>query len=304
MSGDTTSFGDLLRQLRTSAALSQEALANRAGLSLRGISDLERGARRMPQLNTVRMLADALDLSAEERRVLLAVARPGRLLEFDDGGLSRRAPLPAPLTSLVGREREVSALISLVTGVSQRLVTVTGPGGIGKTRLALEVGVRARQDFADGVAFIDLTPLRDVAQVVPTIAAALGVRERLGQSLADTLASVLESRQMLLLLDNCEQVLDAAPDIAALLATCPQLSVLATSRAPLQIRGEREFPLLPLALPVNDRSASPEQLERVPAAALFIERAEAIHPGFALTKANAADVVAICVRLWFPPISP
>jgi predicted ATPase/transcriptional regulator with XRE-family HTH domain len=297
MTDESAPFGAVLRRLRMAAVLSQEALADRAGLSLRGISDLERGVRRTPQLSTVRMLADALNLSAEERRVLLAVARPGRLLESDDGGSPRPAPLPTPLTSLVGREREVSALISLVTGVSQRLVTVTGPGGIGKTRLALEVGARTRGEFADGVAFVDLTPLRDAAHVVPTIATALGVRERLGQPLADTLASVLESRQILLLLDNCEQVLDAAPDIAALLATCPQLSALATSRAPLQIRGEREFPLLPLALPASDRLASPEQLERIPAAALFIERAEAIQPGFALTKSNAADVVAICRRL-------
>jgi predicted ATPase/DNA-binding XRE family transcriptional regulator len=297
MSSDTTSFGDLLRQLRTSAALSQEALAERAGLSLRGVSDLERGARRTPQLATVRMLADALDLNASERRTLLAAARPGRLVESHDGGVSGATLFPVSLTSLIGREREVSTLVSLETGRTQRLVTVTGPGGIGKTRLALEVGARTRGEFADGVAFIDLTPLRDATQVVPTIATALGVRERLGQSLADTLASVLESRQMLLLLDNCEQVLDAAPGIAALLATCPQLSVLATSRAPFQIRGEREFPLLPLALPANDRPASPEELERVPAAALFIERAESIHPGFALTKANAADVVAICRRL-------
>ncbi|MGH2613966.1 MAG: ATP-binding protein [Thermomicrobiales bacterium] len=202
-----------------------------------------------------------------------------------------------PLTSLIGREHELASLTTLLRGADVRLVTLTGTGGMGKTRLALEAGARLRRDFGDGVVFVDLTPLRDADLVIPTIAGALGVRERVGQRLLDTLARFLAPKQMLLLLDNCEQVLGAAPEIAALLVTCPRLSVLATSREALHVRGEREFELLPLPLPQSRHLPAIAELASVPAVTLFVERASASSPGFTLTTENATAVAAICRRL-------
>ena len=297
MSHDPGAFGEVLRQLRTSATFSQEALAERAGLSLRGISDLERGVRRTPHLSTVRLLADALELSPADRKKLLAAARPGGLPETEHAAFDRYVPLPIPLTALLGREQELADLSALVRHADGRLVTLTGAGGTGKTRLALEVGAQLRCMFRDGVIFVDLSPLRDAQLVLPTIAAAFGVRERPGQRLLDTLSSFLAPKQLLLITDNCEQVLGAAPEIAALVATCPQLAVLATSREALRVRGERTFPLSPLPLPSTDRCASVEELARVASVVLFLERATANHPDFALTTDNAAAIAAICRRL-------
>jgi len=297
MSSAITSFADLLRQLRTSAALSQEELAARSRLSLRGISDLERGVRRAPHLTTIRVLADALELGPEERQALLAAARPGTAPETADASPCSYAPLPLPLTSLLGREREVTTLVSLLQAGDIRLVTLTGAGGSGKTRLALEVAALLQGTFADGVVFVDLAPLRDTEFVLPTIASVLGVRERLGQPLLETLSRFLAPKLLLLLLDNCEQVLGAAPQIAVLVAACPRLSILATSRAALRVRGEREVPLLPLPLPVSERRSSIAELADVPSVALFLQRAAANQPTFALSTENAVAVAATCRRL-------
>src|SRR5215213_4991276 len=160
MSRTTATFADVLRQLRTAASLSQEDLAERAGLSLRGVSDLERGLRRAPHLSTVRMLADALALSPAERQALLAAARP-ETLPASAAGPFDQGPLPTPLTALIGREQELADLIALLGPANVRLVTLTGPGGTGKTRLALEAGARLQGAFADGVLFVDLAPLRE-----------------------------------------------------------------------------------------------------------------------------------------------
>ena len=183
MSQMTATFADLLRQLRTAAALSQEELAERAGLSLRGLSDLERGVRRTPHLSTVRLLADALALGPEDRQALLAAARPGAVSETTGAPPAPVVSLPLPLTSLLGREQDLAELISLLGQCNLRLVTLTGAGGSGKTRLALEAAARLQGTFPDGVVFVDLTPLRDPQFVLATIAAALGVRERPGHPL-------------------------------------------------------------------------------------------------------------------------
>ena len=297
MSSNPASFGEILRQFRMSASLTQEELSERAGLSLRGISDLERGARRTPHLTTVRILADTLQLSPPDRQSLFAAARPEKLTDSDADAPFSHVPLPVPLTSLIGREQELSELVALLGQASVRLVTLTGPGGSGKTRLALDLATQLRGTFSGGVTFVDLTPLRDAQFVLPTIASLLGVRERFGQPLLDTLSRFLAEQQLLLLLDNFEQVLEAAPNIAALLAACPRLSVLATSRAALRVRGEREVPLLPLPLPVEDQFPAVGALAQVPAVALFVERAQAADPSFTLREENATTVAAICRRL-------
>jgi transcriptional regulator with XRE-family HTH domain len=175
MSRDTAAFGDVLRRLRIAAALSQEALAERAGVSPRGISDLERGARRTPHLITVRLLADGLALSPMERQTLLAAARPERLPEAHAGALAGSAPLPVPLTPLLGRERDLADLSALVGHADGRLVTLTGPGGTGKTRLALAVAERVVLHFPDGVVFVSLAPLADPAFVASAIAQRLSL---------------------------------------------------------------------------------------------------------------------------------
>jgi predicted ATPase/transcriptional regulator with XRE-family HTH domain len=297
MSHASASFAHVLRQLRTAASLSQEELAERARLSLRGVSDLERGLRRTPHLSTVRMLADALELSPPDRQALLTAARPGRVPERVDDAPGHYTPLPVPLTALLGRERELTTLVSLVQASDVRLVTLTGAGGTGKTRLALEVAAHLRGALHDGVVFVDLTPLADPNLVIPAIASALGVRERLGQSHLDALSSVVAPMHMLLILDNFERVVAAAPHVVTLLATCSQVTILTTSREALGVRGERAFPLLPLQLPPADQLLPVEELAGIPAIALFVERAAANHPNFALTPDDAAFVAAICRRL-------
>jgi predicted ATPase len=178
-----------------------------------------------------------------------------------------------------------------------RLVTLTGPGGTGKTRLAVEIAAEAVDRYPAGVFFVDLAPLRDAHHVVVTIASVLGVRENPEEPARETLRRFLAERHLLLVLDNCEQVLDAAPDIAGLLARCAHLAVLATSREPLRVRVEQTFPVPPLPLPETQHQPDPAALRQVPSVALFVERAQAADPTFTLTEANAASVAAICHRL-------
>jgi predicted ATPase/DNA-binding XRE family transcriptional regulator len=292
------SFGEQLRQWRIAASLSQEELADRSGLSVRGISDLERGARQAPRLETVRLLADALGLSDTDRAALFAAARPGVVREpSDEQGAGPLVSLPTPLTRLIGRDREVAALRAMVAGEAARLVTVTGVGGTGKTRLAIAVAAELVASHPDGGVFVDLSALIDPDLVVPTIAAALGVQEVSGQPLRDSLARFLAGQRILLVLDCCEQVLEATPEIAALLAASPGLTILTTSREPLHVRGERVFSLLPLPVPATDQGASLADLRQSPAVALFLERATAVQPDLALTTDTAAAIVAICRRL-------
>jgi transcriptional regulator with XRE-family HTH domain len=299
MSEPTASFGDVLRRLRSEASLSQEELAERAGLSRRGISDLERGAHHAPQFATVRLLADALNLDADGRAVLLAAARPETMatVAAERDRPAPQASLPVPATRLIGRETEVAALSDLLRQRKSRLITVTGPGGVGKTRLAIAVAAEMAEAFPDGVVFVDLSPLTDPARVIPTIAAALGVREAAGQPLQVTLATFLVSQRLLLVLDNCERVLAAAPDLTTLRGASAGVTILATSREPFHVQGEQEFPLAPLPLPAADDLPETPELAQIPAIALFVERARQVRLNFALTADNAGAVAAICQRL-------
>ena len=201
------------------------------------------------------------------------------------------------LTTLVGREAEIAHVSAMIERDGARLVTLTGPGGTGKTRLALAVAAEALDTFPDGVWFVDLAPLTDPALVLAGIAGVLGVREVGGQPLLRTVEAFLASKRLLLVLDNFEQVLDAAPQLAELLMACPQLSMLVTSREPLQMRAEQQVPVAPLPLPPAGAVLPLAELARVPAIDLFVQRARAIVPDFALTEENAPAIAAICQRL-------
>ncbi len=292
--GEAGSFGRLLRQARTAAALSQEELAERAGLSARGISDLERGLHRAPRLETVRMLAGALGLDDASRAALLAAARP------EPAGTVARthtSSLPVPPTRLVGREREVATLTVLLRQDAVRLLTLTGPGGSGKTRLAIAVAGNVSDAYPDGTVFVDLAPLADPALILATIAQAVGLRAPGAADLTEAMRAFLIGKKVLLVLDNFEHLLDGAPAIAELLSALPALTVLTTSREPLRLRGEREFQVLPLAVPDARQVEEAASIARSDAVTLFVERARDARADFTLTASNAPVVAAICRRL-------
>jgi predicted ATPase/class 3 adenylate cyclase len=207
--------------------------------------------------------------------------------------------LPIQPTALLGREREVTEVCALLRRDAVRLVTLTGPGGTGKTRLALQVAAELIEDFVDGVWFVSLSRLSDPELVIPTVAQSLGLREAGTRPIGDVLREHLRARRLLLLVDNCEQVVGAAPALAELLQVCPQVRLLATSRVALHLRGEHEYPVSPLALPASAarQPFSVERLLEAPAVALFVEQARTHRPDFTLTDATGAAVAAICARL-------
>jgi predicted ATPase/transcriptional regulator with XRE-family HTH domain len=229
---------------------------------------------------------------------LVLFPRPALLPDHAPAALDTRSQgLPIQTTPLIGREQTEASLQALVLRDDVRLVTLTGPGGVGKTRVALQAAADVQDRFEHGACFVDLAPVSDPGRVVAAIAQALGLQDAARRALLDAVVDALRARHLLLVLDNFEQVLPAATDVDALLRACPRLTVLATSRAPLQLRAEHEFPVPPLSLPLAGQSLAPDALTGYAAVALFVERATAVSPDFAITAENALAIVEICVRL-------
>src|SRR5580765_813124 len=233
-----SSFGAQLRSLREAAGFTQEELATIAGLSVHGVSALERGQRRRPHAETVRALATALDLPPADRDALVRAARARPATADVDAWA---APLPRLPTPLVGRARDLDVLNRWIADVAVRVVTLVGPGGVGKTRLALEVAHQVANGGAMRVVFVELAALSDAAFVASAIAEGFGAADVTEADLGRRVRAACADHQTLLVLDNCEHVLEAVPLLASLVGAVSSLRLLATSRAPLRLRGEREY---------------------------------------------------------------
>jgi predicted ATPase/DNA-binding XRE family transcriptional regulator/predicted negative regulator of RcsB-dependent stress response len=300
----TPDFAALLRRHRRERGFTQEELAARAGLSVGAISYLERGLTQVPHKDTIQLLAQALDLSADDAAALGEMVRGARGDGTAPINLERHpAPseggrLPGVLTPLIGRERETKILLDLLTRESVRLLTLTGPAGVGKTRLAIHTARMARDTHAGEVAFVDLIPIQRPDGVIAAIAQALGVRDHSKLPLNERLVAALADRHLMVVLDNFEQVLPAARDVIHLLGACPQVKALVTSREALRVRGEQEFAVHPLDVPDSRHVANLEEVERFGAVALFVARANEAQHDFAITTAEQAGlVVSICAQL-------
>jgi len=297
----TRSFGAHLKGLRETAGFTQEELATIAGLSVHAVSALERGERRRPHVETVRALSAALDLSGAARDAFLEIARA----PDHDAAVDELSDVSLPLapTILLGRDADVETLRHWLADSATRLITLTGPGGAGKTRLALEVGRAMAVEGATRVVFVPLAAIGNPALVASATAEALGLSDVGSIDLPRRARIACADRATLLVLDNFEQLLDAAPLVAELLASVAPLRVLVTSRAPLRVRGEREYLVGPLALETGVDATSPADLARSPAVRLFVERARDVQPGFRLTPENGPIVTAICRRLDALPLA-
>lgn len=304
-------FGALLRRYRIAAGFTQEALADRTGLGVRSIQHLE-GGEHLPHRETVARLIGTLGLTGEEQRQFERLSQPAPrprkavsgLKGAIPGDVSRhRAPhhnLPAPLTSFVGREQEMGDVKHLLG--AHRLVTLTGTGGCGKTRLALQVATELVDQFPDGVWLVELAPLADPNLVARTVAAAVDVQERPDRTLLDSLVDALRSRRLLLILDNCEHVIETSARLAdALLRGCPDLQILGTSREALGIAGEVPWRVPSLRTPLHGQLSAdvrnPAALTCFESVLLFVESARLVEPDFAVTLQNARALAQICWRL-------
>ncbi len=296
--GVADSVGRLLRRFRVAAGLTQEALAERARVSPDTIAALEQGRRRAPRLSTVTEIADALGLGLGDRAAL-ANAAAGIEAPVPDLGRPAtappRRPLPASLTPLVGRHGEVDRIAEELR--AERLITLVGPGGVGKTRLALQVASATTDKFEGGTWWTELGSVTDPAAVPGAVLTAIGGSEQPGRPLSDQIVSTLPDQSLLLVIDNCEQVIDATAGMINDLLRTHSISILATSREPLGIPGEIVWPVPSLAVPLDDNATGLDSLAGIESVELFVERASRADPTFRLTEANAAAVANVCRRL-------
>jgi predicted ATPase/DNA-binding XRE family transcriptional regulator len=301
----TKSFGQWLQQRRKALDLTQCALAQLAGCTDEAIRKIETGKRR-PSRRLAERLADALRITDADRTAFLQYARVSSILSapvavptsasHSPSTALRIGHLPIPLTSFIGRTAELAALRTLLLRADVRLLTLTGPPSIGKTRLATQATADVGDSF-DAIAFVPLASIRDPDLIIPTIAQALTIRETGRRLLIDTLAHALRDRRLLLVLDNLEQVIDGTFRIAQLLDCTSRLTVVVTSRVALRLEAECEFIVPPLALPEREHILDVEEIAGCSAVALFIQRAQAGKTDFALTDANAPAVATLCARL-------
>jgi len=290
-----TTFAELLRRFRREAGWSQEQLAERADISRRTVSDLERGIKTTPQTATLELLTRALDLSDAERSMLLSsVPKRRRGAEPARTQITIRG-LPADVTPLVGRESHEAAAIHLLRSPNVRLLNLVGPGGVGKTRLATRVTRTMANEFEDGGAFVPLAAISEVDDAAGAIARGLGITIT-SQSAMEAVSERIGDREMLLVLDNLEQLEPIALQLSELLTWCSRLRILTTSRSPLNLRGEQLLDVPPLEFP-RDHHLSTEAALGYPAVALFVQRSQAVRPEFRLTDAHVGAVVEICRRL-------
>lgn len=276
------SFGALLREFRVAAGLSQDALAERAGMSADGISALERGVNRTPQRETLALLVHALKLEPQQRDALETARAERAASPRRSATRSAKARnLPRLASPLFGREADLAEVTALVA--QGPLLTLTGAGGVGKTRLAIELGHRLIHRFRDGAGFVDLAAVRDSNAVPSAIAGILGIRESTDRPLIDAIVERLRSKALLLILDNCEHIVSAAAAAAERIATeCPGVLMLATSRQPLKVAGEQTYRLASLSLDAS--------------IALFAETARRADPSFSV-NGDLPIVERICKRL-------
>ncbi|HEY1429162.1 MAG TPA: helix-turn-helix domain-containing protein, partial [Candidatus Tumulicola sp.] len=288
-------LASLLKSYRVRAGLSQQLLAEKAAVSVQAVSALERGYRKVPYPKTLERLCDALHLHPDDRRTLEESARRARGLRWHDHETEPRHNLPRQLTSFLGREDDVSQIAALVR--TAPLVSVVGTGGIGKTRVAIEVARQLLSEFPDGAWFVELAPLADPNLVAHALAAALGVQESPRMPLLGSLTAHLGQKRALVVLDNCEHVIEQTRrEVGSLLRECPRTAFLTTSRESLTITGERAYRLPSLAVP-EPGNLTPNDAMAYGAVALFVDRVRAADARFTVTDQNVVPIAAICRRL-------
>ena len=282
----------LLKDLRLKAGLSQQMLADRALISVQAVSALERGYRKVPYPKTLERIADALSLAPEARESLERLARAARGARLQDHEIERPHNLPRQLTSFVGRDDVVKEIADLAKKAP--VVSIVGTGGAGKTRSSIEVASRLLDDFSDGVWFVELAPINDPELVAHALAATLGLQESPRAPLLSTLISYLAQKKLLIVLDNCEHVIDQTRRVVgSLLRDCSKVKFLTTSREALNVTGERVYRIPPLAVPEKG-DISPDEALEYGAVALFVDRVRAADARFTIGEDNIGAIVDIC----------
>lgn len=304
------SFGEWLKRQRKSLGLTQGGLANQVGCSAIAIRKIESNERR-PSTQIAERLANIFGISKNDQRDFLLFARSDA--KFTPADRKKVAPwrdvpirtnLPSAVTSLIGREKETEKILEYLGRSDIRLVTLVGPPGIGKTRLGIEAARATLADFPDGVFFVSLASLDESFLVAPAILQALGFLEAPKQSASQQLASMIGNTCLLLILDNCEHLIEYIALLASgLLSACPRLKIIATTREALRVPGEWLFPVSPLNLPQEYLIVDLDAASEFPALTLFAERARAARPDFAITSENVQAIVSICAQLGGLPLA-